>query len=227
MQINTKIKGIDMNKMILDKLKLEYETSDITIEALATKYNVLVKDMKGCNRWQKNLLDPKTPIEVRAHIGTHLEIVADIDPDEIITDDKLLIAPDPDPNSSMDSFIVKELTEELSMELITQASRDIQQGKQPVLPVELKDSFKKLKKLDKLLQNQAINLVAQINIHMQAIDIGDTKALRDLAAIHTGLRDSYFNSKNTMISVINGDVTQNNNTMNNLAGFLAEVQSDC
>ena len=227
MQINTKIKGIDMNKMILDKLKLEYETTDITIDALATKYNVLVKDMKGCNRWRKNLLDPKTPVEVRAHIGTHIEIVAEIDPEEIIVDDKLLIAPNPDPNSSMDSYIVKELTEELSMELITQASRDIQQGKPPVLPTELKDSFKKLKKLDKLLQNQAINLVAQIDAHMQAIDIGDTKALRDLAAIHTGLRDSYFNSKNTMISVINGDVTQNNNTMNNLAGFLAEVQSDC
>ena len=227
MQINTKIKGIDMNKMILDKLKLEYETTDITIDALATKYNVLVKDMKGCNRWQKNLLDPKTPVEVRAHIGTHLEIVAEIDPEEIIVDDKLLIAPNPDPNSSMDSFIVKELTEELSMELITQASRDIQQGKLPVLPTELKDSFKKLKKLDKLLQKQAINLVAQIDAHMQAIDIGDTKALRDLAAVHTGLRDSYFNSKNTMISVINGDVTQNNNTMNNLAGYLAEVQSDC
>ena len=227
MQINTKIKGIDMNKMILDKLKLEYETTDITIDALATKYNVLVKDMKGCNRWQKNLLDPKTPVEVRAHIGTHLEIVAEIDPEEIIADDKLLIAPNPDPNSSMDSFIVKELTEELSMELITQASKDIQQGKPPVLPTELKDSFKKLKKLDKLLQNQAINLVAQIDAHMQAIDIGDTKALRDLAAVHTGLRDSYFNSKNTMISVINGDVTQNNNTMNNLAGYLAEVQSDC
>ena len=216
-----------MNKMILDKLKLEYETTDITIDALATKYNVLVKDMKGCNRWQKNLLDPKTPVEVRAHIGTHLEIVAEIDPEEIIADDKLLIAPNPDPNSSMDSFIVKELTEELSMELITQASRDIQQGKPPVLPTELKDSFKKLKKLDKLLQKQAINLVAQIDAHMQAIDIGDTKALRDLAAVHTGLRDSYFNSKNTMISVINGDVTQNNNTMNNLAGYLAEVQSDC
>lgn len=216
-----------MNKMILDKLKLEYETTDITIDALATKYNVLVKDMKGCNRWQKNLLDPKTPVEVRAHIGTHLEIVAEIDPEEIIADDKLLIAPNPDPNSSMDSYIVKELTEELSMELITQASRDIQQGKPPVLPTELKDSFKKLKKLDKLLQNQAINLVAQIDAHMQAIEIGDTKALRDLAAVHTGLRDSYFNSKNTMISVINGDVTQNNNTMNNLAGYLAEVQSDC
>lgn len=216
-----------MNKMILDKLKLEYETTDITIDALATKYNVLVKDMKGCNRWQKNLLDPKTPVEVRAHIGTHLEIVADIDPEDIIAEDKLLIAPNPDPNSSMDSYITKELTEELSMELITQASRDIQAGKPPVLPTELKDSFKKLKKLDKLLQNQAISLVAQIDAHMQAIDIGDTKALRDLAAIHTGLRDSYFNSKNTMISVINGDVTQNNNTMNNLAGFLAEVQSDC
>lgn len=216
-----------MNKMILDKLKLEYETTDINIDALATKYNVLVKDMKGCNRWQKNLLDPKTPVEVRAHIGTHLEIVAEIDPEEIIADDKLLIAPNPDPNSSMDSYIVKELTEELSMELITQASRDIQQGKPPVLPTELKDSFKKLKKLDKLLQTQAINLVAQIDAHMQAIDVGDTKALRDLAAVHTGLRDSYFNSKNTMISVINGDVTQNNNTMNNLAGYLAEVQSDC
>lgn len=216
-----------MNKMILDKLKLEYETTDITIDALATKYNVLVKDMKGCNRWQKNLLDPKTPVEVRTHIGTHLEIVAEIDPEEIIAEDKLLIAPNPDPNSSMDSYVVKDLTEELSMELITQASRDIQQGKPPVLPTELRDSFKKLKKLDKLLQNQAINLVAQIDAHMQAIDIGDTKALRDLAAVHTGLRDSYFNSKNTMISVINGDVTQNNNTMNNLAGYLAEVQSDC
>lgn len=216
-----------MNKMILDKLKLEYETTDITIDALATKYNVLVKDMKGCNRWQKNLLDPKTPVEVRTHIGTHLEIVAEIDPEEIIADDKLLIAPNPDPNSSMDSYVVKDLTEELAMELITQASRDIQQGKPPVLPTELRDSFKKLKKLDKLLQNQAINLVAQIDAHMQAIDIGDTKALRDLAAVHTGLRDSYFNSKNTMISVINGDVTQNNNTMNNLAGYLAEVQSDC
>lgn len=216
-----------MNKMILDKLRLEYETTDITIDALATKYNVLVKDMKGCNRWQKNLLDPKTPVEIRAHIGTHLEIVADIDPEDIIAEDKLLIAPNPDPDSSMDSYITKELTEELSMELITQASRDIQAGKPPVLPTELKDSFKKLKKLDKLLQNQAISLVAQIDAHMQAIDIGDTKALRDLAAIHTGLRDSYFNSKNTMISVINGDVTQNNNTMNNLAGFLAEVQSDC
>lgn len=216
-----------MNKMILDKLKLEYETTDINIDALATKYNVLVKDMKGCNRWQKNLLDPKTPVEVRAHIGTHLEIVAEIDPEEIIADDKLLIAPNPDPSSSMDSFIVKDLTEEVAMELITQASRDIQQGKPPVLPTELKDSFKKLKKLDKLLQNQAINLVTQIDEHMKSIGIGDTKALRDLAAIHTGLRDSYFNSKNTMISVINGDVTQNNNTMNNLAGYLAEVQSDC
>lgn len=216
-----------MNKMILDKLKLEFETTDITLEALATKYNVLVKDMKGCNRWRKNLLDPQNKAEVRAHIGTHLEIVAEIDPEEIIADDKLLIAPNPDPNSSMDSYIVKELTEELSMELITQASRDIQTGKPPVLPTELKDSFKKLKKLDKLLQNQAINLVAQIDSHMQQIDIGDTKALRDLAAIHTSLRDSYFNSKNTMISVINGDVTQNNNTMNNLAGYLAEVQSDC
>ena len=216
-----------MNKMILDKLKLEYETTDINIDTLATKYNVLVKDMKGCNRWQKNLLDPKTPVEVRAHIGAHLEIVAEIDPEKIIADDKLLIAPNPDPNSSMDSYIVKELTEELSMELITQASRDIQQGKPPVLPTELKDSFKKLKKLDKLLQTQAINLVAQIDAHIQSIDIGDTKALRDLAAVHTGLRDSYFNSKNTMISVINGDVTQNNNTMNNLAGYLAEVQSDC
>lgn len=227
MQINTKIKGIDMNKMILAKLKSEFETTDITLDALATKYNVLVKDMKGCNRWRKNLLDPQNKAEVRAHIATHIDIVADIDPEEIVEDNMLLLTPDPNPDSSMDSYIVKELTEELSMELITQASRDIQTGNPPKLPAELKDSFKKLKKLDKLLQNQAINLVSQIDSHMQQIDIGDTKALRDLAAIHTSLRDSYFNSKNTMISVINGDVTQNNNTMNNLVGYLAEVQSDC
>lgn len=216
-----------MNKMILDKLQFEFESTDITLEALATKYNVLVKDMKGCNRWHKNLLNPQNKVEVRAHISTHIDIVADIDPEDIVEDNMLLLVPDPNPTSNMDSYIVKELTEEFSMDLITQASVDIQKGITPKLPTELKDNFKKLKKLDKLLQNQAINLVAQIDVHMQALDIGDTKALRDLAAVHTSLRDSYFNSKNTMVSIINGDVTQNNNTMNNLAGYLAEVQSDC
>lgn len=216
-----------MNKMILDKLQFEFESTDITLEALATKYNVLVKDMKGCNRWHKNLLNPQNKVEVRAHIATHIDIVADIDPEDIVEDNMLLLVPDPNPTSNMDSYIVKELTEEFSMDLITQASVDIQKGIAPKLPAELKDNFKKLKKLDKLLQNQAINLVAQLDAHMQAIDIGDTKALRDLAAVHTSLRDSYFNSKNTMVSIINGDVTQNNNTMNNLAGYLAEVQSDC
>ena len=216
-----------MNKMILDKLQFEFESTDITLEALATKYNVLVKDMKGCNRWHKNLLNPQNKVEVRAHIATHIDIVADIDPEDIVEDNMLLLVPDPNPTSNMDSYIVKELTEEFSMDLITQASVDIQKGIAPKLPAELKDNFKKLKKLDKLLQNQAIKLVAQLDAHMQAIDIGDTKALRDLAAVHTSLRDSYFNSKNTMVSIINGDVTQNNNTMNNLAGYLAEVQSDC
>ena len=216
-----------MNKMILDKLQFEFESTDITLEALATKYNVLVKDMKGCNRWHKNLLNPQNKVEVRAHIATHIDIVADIDPEDIVEDNMLLLVPDPNPTSNMDSYIVKELTEEFSMDLITQASVDIQKGIAPKLPAELKDNFKKLKKLDKLLQNQAIKLVAQLDAHMQAIDIGDTKALRDCAAVHTSLRDSYFNSKNTMVSIINGDVTQNNNTMNNLAGYLAEVQSDC
>lgn len=213
-----------MNKIILDKLKLEFETTDISLDGIASKYNIDTKQLKGSNKWRKNILNPKTKAEKKAHIDTHIDLLATA---EIVACDELLLAPDPDKDSLMDAKIVKELTEELATDLILQASKDVMDGNVPQLPEELKDGFVGLRKLDKTLQEQAHTFLMQINSHLSAIEVGDTKALRDLAAIHTSIRDSYFNSKNTMISVINGDVTQTNNTMNNLAGFLAEVESDC
>ena len=82
-----------------------------------------------------------------------------------------------------------------------------------------------MRKLDTSLQEQAQLLVNTIGVHLQAIEVGDTKALRDLAAVHTALRDSYFNSKNTMISVINGDVVQGDK--NELATLLNGIVDDC
>lgn len=213
-----------MNKIILDKLKLEFETTDISLDGIASKYNIDTKQLKGSNKWRKNILNPKTKAEKKAHIDTHIDLLSNV---EIVACDELLLAPDPDKDSLMDAKIVRELTDELATDLILQASKEVIEGNIPQLPEELKDGFVGLRKLDKTLQEQAHTFLMHINHHLTAIDVGDTKSLRDLAAIHTSIRDSYFNSKNTMISVINGDVTQTNNTMNNLAGFLAEVESDC
>lgn len=213
-----------MNKIILDKLKLEFETTDISLDGIASKYNIDTKQLKGSNKWRKNILNPKTKAEKKAHIDTHIDLLSTV---EIVACDELLLAPDPDKDSLMDAKIVRELTDELATDLILQASKEVIEGNIPQLPEELKDGFVGLRKLDKTLQEQAHTFLMHINHHLTAIDVGDTKSLRDLAAIHTSIRDSYFNSKNTMISVINGDVTQTNNTMNNLVGFLAEVESDC
>lgn len=213
-----------MNKIILDKLKLEFETTDISLDGIASKYNIDTKQLKGSNKWRKNILNPKTKAEKKAHIDTHIDLLSNV---EIVACDELLLAPDPDKDSLMDAKIVRELTDELATDLILQASKEVIEGNIPQLPEELKDGFVGLRKLDKTLQEQAHTFLMHINHHLTAIDVGDTKSLRDLAAIHTSIRDSYFNSKNTMISVINGDVTQTNNTMNNLVGFLAEVESDC
>lgn len=213
-----------MNKIVLDRLKAEYETTPLTVNELATKYKIDIKDLKGSNKWKKNILEPKTKAEKKEHLPTHIDIVATSD---IIVNDSLLIAPDPDPESNMDATIAVELTDALATDLIVKAGVDVLAGKTPELPKELKDGFDGLRRLDTTLQEQAHTLIRTIDTHLAAIDVGDTRALRDLAVIHTSIRDSYFNSKNTMISVINGDVTQTNNTMNNLAGFLAEVESDC
>lgn len=211
-----------MNKIILDKLKVEYETTDITVNDLATKYNVDIKELKGSNKWKKNLLEPKTKTEKKVHLPSHIDIVVQAD---IVTNDTLLEVADPDPDSHMDAKVVRELTDELATDLIYRASKDIIDGKAPQLPTELKDGFEGLRKLDVALQTQAQTLVSTIDAHLQAIEVGDTKALRDLAAVHTALRDSYFNSKNTMISVINGDVVQGDK--NELATLLNGTIDDC
>lgn len=211
-----------MNKIILDKLKVEYETTDITVNDLATKYNVDIKELKGSNKWKKNLLEPKTKTEKKGHLPSHIDIVVQAD---IVANDTLLEVADPDPDSHMDAKVVRELTEDLATDLIYKASKDIIEGKTPQLPTELKDGFEGLRKLDTALQTQAQTLVSTIDAHLQAIEVGDTKALRDLAAVHTALRDSYFNSKNTMISVINGDVVQGDK--NELATLLNGTIDDC
>ena len=211
-----------MNKVILDKLKVEFETSDLSLDEIATKYNVDIKDLKGSAKWKKNLLEPKTKTEKKAHLPSHIDIVVQAD---IVTNDKLLERSDPDPDSHMDAKVVRELTDDLATDLIYKASNDIMDGKAPQLPTELKDGFEGLRKLDTSLQEQAQLLVNTIGVHLQAIEVGDTKALRDLAAVHTALRDSYFNSKNTMISVINGDVVQGDK--NELATLLNGVVDDC
>lgn len=211
-----------MNKVILDKLKVEFETSDLSLDEIATKYNVEVKDLKGSAKWKKNLLDPKTKTEKKVHLPSHIDIVMQAD---IVTNDKLLEISDPDPDSHMDAKVVRELTDDLATDLIYKASKDIIEGKVPQLPTELKDGFDGLRKLDTSLQEQAQLLVNTIGTHLQAIEVGDTKALRDLAAVHTALRDSYFNSKNTMISVINGDVVQGDK--NELATLLNGIVDDC
>lgn len=211
-----------MNKVILDKLKVEYETSDLSLDEIATKYNVDIKDLKGSAKWKKNLLEPKTKTEKKVHLPSHIDIVVQAD---IVTNDKLLEISDPDPDSHMDAKVVRELTDDLATDLIYKASKDIIEGKVPQLPTELKDGFEGLRKLDTSLQEQAQILVDTIGTHLQAIEVGDTKALRDLAAVHTALRDSYFNSKNTMISVINGDVVQGDK--NELATLLNGIVDDC
>lgn len=211
-----------MNKIILDKLRVEYETTDITVNDLATKYNVDIKELKGSNKWKKNLLDPKTKTEKKVHLPSHIDIVVQAG---IVENNSLLEVADPDPDSHMDAKVVRELTDDLATDLIYRASKDIIDGKAPQLPTELKDGFEGLRKLDVSLQTQAQTLVSTIDAHLQAIEVGDTKALKDLAAVHTALRDSYFNSKNTMISVINGDIVQGDK--NELATLLNGTIDDC
>lgn len=213
-----------MNQIILNTIKAEYETTDLSLDDIAAKYSVTVKELKGSNRWKKNLLAPKTKAEKKAHIPTHIDILANTD---IIANDDLLLVSDPDPDSHMDAKVVREMTDELKTDLILQASQEVQKGNIPELPTELKDGFEGLRRLDTALQEQAHTLIKKVGSAIESIDETDTKALRDLAAIHTTIRDSYFNSKNTMVSIINGDVTQNNNTQNNLLSMIAEVESDC
>lgn len=213
-----------MNEIIRDRLKVEYETTDITYEELFNKYNIDSKKLKGYKSWTKNLLKPITKSEQRKHLDTHIDIVAN-NMDKVEVSEDILIVKDKD---SKDLFATKKLDiedKEVKTSIIHQASQDILEGKQAKLPQKLKDGYDGLRSLDTDMQNQAIALLRLIGTGIGNIDETDTKGIKELVTAHTSLRDSYFNSKNTMVSIINGDVT--NNTQTNLASFIQEAEDDC
>lgn len=214
-----------MNDLIYDKLKLEYETTGIELEDLLNKYEFTEKDLKGCKSWEKNVLFPKTPKEKNKHINTHIDVIAN-NIDKVKTSDDMLLVPDPDSEAHFAPLIKEDLTKKKAVDIITQASQDIQNGEDAVIPKQLSDGFDGLRKLDIKMQMQATKLISSIDVTLDALDKDDAKGLKALVEAHTALRNSYFNSKNTMVNIINGDVTQNN-TENSLQAFLAEVEDDC
>lgn len=213
-----------MTKAILDKLQIEYETTDITIDSLCEKYSLDKADLKGHQKWTRNLLEPKTKLQKKKHFDTHVDILSKV---EIVEDHTILTTKDLDPDALVTDVVPVKLTEGLSIDLIMEASQAAMKGEVPRLPKELKDGFDGLRKLDTKMQEQAKRLVNKIDEFIAELDTSDPKSLKDLIAAHTDIRNTYFNTKNTMVSIINGDVTQTNNVQNNLANFLAGVEDDC
>lgn len=213
-----------MTKAILDKLQVEYETTDITIDSLCEKYQLDKTDLKGHQKWTRNLLTPKTKLQKKKHFDTHVDILSKVD---IVEDQTILTTKDLDPEALVTDVVPIKLTEQLAIDLVIDASQAVQNGEIPRLPKDLKDGFEGLRKLDTKLQEQAEKLVNKIDEFIAELDTSDPKSLKDLIAAHTDIRNTYFNTKNTMVSIINGDVTQTNNVQNNLASFLAGVEDDC
>ena len=212
-----------MTKVILNRLQAEYEATDISIEDLVTKYSLDLADVKGYKKWTKNLLNPQTRGEKSKHINTHIDIVAQAD--TIVVDETPLQIKDTRPEALNTDTVARTMTPKIAMDIIVDASKDIQDGKVPHLPRALKDGFDGLRRLDTKMQKQADRLIDKIDSFID--DVEDSKSLKELINSHTDLRNTYFNQKNTMVNIINGDLTQTNNTQNNLASFIAEVEDDC
>lgn len=212
-----------MTKVILNRLQAEYEATDISIEDLVTKYSLDLADVKGYKKWTKNLLNPQTRGEKSKHLNTHIDIVAQAD--TIVVDETPLQMKDTRPEALNTDTVVRTMTPKIAMDIIVDASKDIQEGKVPHLPQVLKEGFDGLRRLDTKMQKQADRLIDKIDSFID--DVEDSKSLKELINSHTDLRNTYFNQKNTMVNIINGDLTQTNNTQNNLASFIAEVEDDC
>lgn len=213
-----------MNDLIYNKIKIEYETTDIELDALINKYNLDKKKLKGCNSWTKNLLEPVTKSEKRKHLTTHSNIVAD-NIDSIEVDDSILVIDDRDSDKQFAKTVLNIDSDEVQTNIIHEASQALLNGSAAKLPKKLKDGYEGLRLLDTNLQIQANKLLTLIDNGISNVDETDTKSIKELVTAHTALRDTYFNSKNTMVNIINGDVT--NNTQNNLATVLQEVTDDC
>lgn len=214
-----------MNELIYNKLKAEYETTDISYEDLFSKYSIDKAKVKNYKSWTKNLLSPRKYKEKVKHLNTHMDIVA-ANIDKVEVDDTLVLVPDKDSTKKFEPLIAKEIMEKDEIELIHKASQEIISTGTATLTKELKDGFDGLRRLDKLMQDQAVTLVETIGTAITTVDTENTKGVLDLVKAHTTLRDTYFNSKNTMVNIINGDVN-NTSTTNNLAQILNEVEDDC
>lgn len=212
-----------MTKVILNRLQAEYEATDISIEDLVAKYSLDIADVKGYKKWTKNLLNPQTRGEKSKHLNTHIDIVAKAD--TIVVDETPLQMKDTRPEALNTDTVTKFMTPKIAMDVIVEASKDLQEGKVPRMPQVLKDGFDGLRRLDTKMQRQADRLIDKIDSFID--DVEDSKSLKELINSHTDLRNTYFNQKNTMVNIINGDLTQTNNTQNNLANFIAEVEDDC
>ena len=212
-----------MTKVILNRLQAEYEATDISIEDLVAKYSLDIADVKGYKKWTKNLLNPQTRGEKAKHLNTHIDIVAQAD--TIVVDETPLQMKDTRPEALNTDTVTKLMTPKIAMDVIVEASKDMQEGKVPHLPQVLKDGLDGLRRLDTKMQRQADRLIDKIDSFID--DVEDSKSLKELINSHTDLRNTYFNQKNTMVNIINGDLTQTNNTQNNLASFIAEVDDDC
>lgn len=222
-----------MTKAILQIIEAEYSYSEATIDSLCDKYGCTTKELKGYTTWRKNYLEPtktknkkqtdgyvklvyetlyspditheedqlQTSIGLEANIGP-LEVEAELVDDSLLTDDRF------------DRDIIHQTADRIL-------------HRQPVtkleLPQKLQDGFEGLRKLDSRLQEQSLRFLDAIELML--VEIETPKDLRDLAAVHTSIRDVYFNTKSPMINILNGDV--NYGAKSELATLLEGAADDC
>lgn len=187
-----------MTKVLLRTIQAEFEHTEATIQSLCDKYGCTTKDLTGYTRWSKNSL--KT-------VDTAIKLVYENIYSPNIEDDAELTAED------IEQAIIVTAEEIRSSKPVTEDS----------LPKAARDGFEGLRLLDTKMQTQALNLLSKID---EMIDSCETaKDVRDLVASHTGIRDSYFNTKAPMINILNGDVVHGDK--NELATLIDGIEDDC
>lgn len=224
-----------MTKALLNIIKAEYEHTSQNIEQLCDKYNCTTKDLKGYTTWNKNILQPTKSKETETYVKLVYETLYSPTLEDIEFETESNIVSENNVASEDESNIVSE-DEELDIEVVEdeEVAKDIIHktaeqilNKQPVskndIPKPLQDSFEGLRKLDIKLQNQSIRILDKLDVML--LDAETPKDLRDLAAVHTSIRDVYFNTKSPMINILNGDV--NMSQQSELATLLEGTSDDC